>query len=215
MVTIRGHGPDLAIPRSLPCSQSDASLREILSLRSHVVRTRVDGSELAIWLGSQIYKAPIIRTEPKHFDSVYALSRAIEFLPKRNWKRSHSEMLISGLRSGHWKGLAQAGDDAAGAIVSYTDYRLRPEKAEVEIGFCMTHPDWRRMGKLKRALGILVVMYFDWDFRVSTYEGNGPMAHLLRQLGFTLTLRIPDDRINGDATLYFTRTSGTPFNMTV
>ena len=210
MGMIERHRPDMIIPRTAAGNPARPDADELLSIRRPVIRACGDDSRLALSFGSNAHRSPIFRVEPGHFDAIHALSQTVAFLPKRNWTRPHADMLISGLRSGHWKGLAQGRESE---IVSYTDYRLRPERAEVEIGFCMTHPDWRRRGKLKRTLGLLVVMYFDWDFRISTFEGNLPMTSLLRQLGFSLGQRLPDDRIDGDATLYFARSAGTPFDL--
>lgn len=149
---------------------------------------------------------------PAASEQVRALSDAVRFLPKWSWKLPQTEMLLRGFGCGRWRGMAllpPRGDQ----LISYLDYALRPEQEGVEIGFCMTHPDWRGRGLITRLLGGLLLLHFDRDFRVSTHEANVAMARALRRFGFVVVERRPQDRINGETTLYLTRAAWTPFDL--
>ncbi|MDF2095514.1 GNAT family N-acetyltransferase [Aquibaculum arenosum] len=160
--------------------------------------------------------APCPSGEPLRFlspdaeETIRALSEAIRFLPKVTWKTSHTEMLLNGLRDGRWHGMALEQQKTAN-LVSYLDYCLREELNEVEIGFCMTHPDHRGRGLVSRLLASLLLLHFHRDFRVSTHESNLPMSRALARFGFTVVEERPRDRINGETTLYLTRKAGTGF----
>ncbi|WP_366554616.1 GNAT family N-acetyltransferase [Aquibaculum sediminis] len=161
--------------------------------------------------------APCPSGEPLRFLSpdaeatIRALSEAIRFLPKVTWKTSHTEMLVKGLRDGRWHGMALEHRETK--LVSYLDYCLREELNEVEIGFCMTHPDHRGRGLVSRLLASLLLLHFHRDFRVSTHESNLPMSRALARFGFTVIEERPRDRINGETTLYLIRKAGTGFSL--
>lgn len=143
---------------------------------------------------------------------VERLSEAVCFLPKVSWRLAHTDMLLNGFRSGKWHGIGLQ-DPRGKQLVSYLDYAVKKEAGEVEVGFCMTHPDWRGRGLVTRLLAVLVLLYFDHSFRISTHEANVAMSRALRHFGFSVSTRLPRDRINGEMTLYLTRTPGTAFDL--
>ena len=140
------------------------------------------------------------------------LSEAVRFLPKVAWRLTHTDMLMSGFRSGKWRGLALQ-DPQSGLLVSYLDYAREEESQEIEIGFCMTHPDWRSQGLVTRLLASLLLLHFDHAFRISTHEANHAMSRALQHFGFTVSAHLPKDRINGETTLYLTREAWTPISL--
>jgi len=147
---------------------------------------------------------------PEAEASVRRLSEAVQFLPKVSWRLPHTEMLLSGFRSGKWHGLALE-DPRSSRLVSYLDYTWKAE--EIEIGFCMTHPDWRGRRLVTRLLASLLLLYFDYSFRISTHEANHAMSGALRHFGFTVTARLPKDRVNGETTHYLVRAPWTAFSL--
>lgn len=149
--------------------------------------------------------------DPGAIDQVRRLSEAVRFLPKVGWKLPQTEMLLKGFGGGRWQGMAL---EAPGRemLVSYLDFALK-EEGEVEVGFCMTHPDWRGRGLVTRLLAGLLLLHFDRDFRISTHESNKAMARALEHFGFAVAECRPADRINGETTLYLTRAAWTPFDL--
>ena len=144
---------------------------------------------------------------------VEALSSIVRFLPQRHWTRTHTEILLDELRKGSARALAivPAGSDG---LVSYLDYEP-PAGDEVEIGFCMTHPDWRRRGLMTRLMATAVCAFFGFHMLVTTSQSNTAMQRTLLKLGFRLKEYCPDDRTNGEATLVFARAAATPFDLAV
>lgn len=138
------------------------------------------------------------------------LARRVSFLPKRRWSRNHVAMLANGLACGKWEGLALV-DDGDGRIVSYVDYKSGP--SAIEIGFCMTDPDYRRLGLSSRLVGILVATNLRRDFKISTYGANVAMASVLQPLSFEVTERVANDRIDGDETIYLCRRADVPIDL--
>lgn len=143
---------------------------------------------------------------------VRRLSEAVRFLPKVAWRLTHTDMLLSGFRSGRWRGLGLQDPDSD-RLVSYLDYTWKEEAAEIEVGFCMTHPDWRGRGLVTRLLASLLLLHFDHPVRISTHETNTAMSRALQHFGFTVSARLPRDRINGETTLYLIRNAWTPFTL--
>jgi|GEM_PF-1918627 len=200
---------------------ADAALLVALQRRPlAVVRARPEGTGVGATLRPCVGGERLRLLTPAAAAEVRALSESVRFLPKWSWKLPQTEMLLKGFGSGRWRGMAllpPRGDQ----LVSYLDFALRsdrgpdqgPDRGEVEIGFCMTHPDWRGRGLISRLLGVLLLLHFDCDFRVSTHEANTPMARALRRFGFAVVEERPDDRINGETTLYLTRAAWTPFDL--
>lgn len=143
---------------------------------------------------------------------VQELSEAVRFLPKVTWRLPHTDMLLTGFRSGRWHGLGLYASEGK-QLVSYLDYSVKLEGQEIEIGFCMTHPEWRSRGLVKRLLASLLLLYFDHTFRISTHESNLAMSRALEHFGFTVNARLPRDRINGETTLYLIRKAASPFTL--
>ena len=50
---------------------------------------------------------------------------------------------------------------------------------------------------------------------VTTSESNDAMQRTLLKLGFLLREYLPDDRVNGEATLVLERAAATPFDLTL
>lgn len=196
---------------------ADAALLVALQRRPlAVVRAAAEGTGVAAELRPCPGGERLRLLTPAAATQVRALSDSVRFLPKWSWKLPQTEMLLKGFGCGRWRGLAllpPRGDE----LVSYLDFALRPEqdpnRGEVEIGFCMTHPDWRGRGLITRLLGVLLLLHFDRDFRVSTHEANTAMARALRRFGFAVVEERPDDRVNGETTLYLTRRAWTPFDL--
>jgi len=155
---------------------------------------------------------PLRFLPPEDEELIRVLSEAVSFLPKVSWRGAHTDMLLKGFRSGKWRGLGLL-DPRTGSLVSYLDYALAPEGREVEIGFCMSHADWRGQGLVTRLIASLILLYFDHRFRISTHESNHAMSRALQPFGFVISTRLPGDRINGETTLYLDRRAWRPFSL--
>lgn len=206
-----------ATPAKLVCLYRPAKERDGLRDRLAVAGLRIVeayqvGEQVAIRFESDEFGLHLCFLSPEAEAQVRELAEAVSFLPKVSWRLPHTDMLLSGIRSGKWQGLALQ-DPRGDQLVSYLDFTQKGPAKEIEIGFCMTHPQWRARGLVTRLLANLLLLYFDYSFRVSTHESNQAMSRALQRFGFSVCSQLPRDRINGETTLYLTRKEWQTFSL--
>lgn len=126
----------------------------------------------------------------------------ISFLEKRSWSQPLSEMAFNGLTQNKWFGFACF--DKCGRLISYCDYKVH-HSGEVEIGICFTVQPYRGQGMAKMMLHILLTCFSDREITIGTSENNINMIACIKKMGFLEEYRIPNDRVNGDASIHYRR----------
>jgi RimJ/RimL family protein N-acetyltransferase len=132
--------------------------------------------------------------------AVQALAWTAEFLAKASWSKPLPDMLIDGLRSNQWNGLALV--DSAGSVSSYLDFQTRPDG--IEVGICVTRPDLQGKGLMTALLSALVQAHPRDNIDIGTAENNIAMRRVIERLDFRLIGR-EQDRVDGEHSIYYRR----------
>lgn len=122
------------------------------------------------------------------------------FLEKSSWSKPLSDMAYDGLIQGKWFGVGCFGENED--LMSYLDYKVR-KNGEIEIGICMTIEQYRKRGLAKLLLGFLIACYPSREITIGTSESNLEMIACIKKVGFKEEFTIPNDRINGEASIYY------------
>lgn len=139
---------------------------------------------------------PIIETE---FLCIRNEIAHIEFLKKYSWKKPLCEMVYEGLSKSIWKALGCFSDEMD--LMSYCDYRIHNDF--IEVGVCFTLKKYRGCGLAKLMLQYLISCFPDQEITIGTAESNAYMMSCILKLGFKEEFRVSNERINGDATIYY------------
>ena len=124
------------------------------------------------------------------------------FLEKRSWSQPLSEMAFNGLKQNKWNGFACF--DESKKLISYCDYKIH-RSGEVEVGICFTMQSYRGQGLAKMMLHILLTCFSNQEITIGTSENNISMIACIKKMGFLEEYRIPNDRVNGDASIHYRR----------
>lgn len=124
------------------------------------------------------------------------------FLEKYSWQKPLSEMAYDGLTQGKWIGLGCFNESEE--LVSYCDYREH-ENGIVEIGICFTRETYRGRGLAKLMLHYLIAGFPNRPLTIGTAEGNHNMIACIQKMGFQEEYRVPNDRVNGNASIHYRR----------
>lgn len=126
----------------------------------------------------------------------------IYFLEKRTWTKPLSEMAYEGLRQGKWMGLGCFSPSEE--LMSYCDYREH-ENGIVEVGICFTNDEYRGRGLATLMLHYLITCFQNREIIIGTSEGNYNMMACIKKMGFQEEYRVPNDRVNGKASIHYRR----------
>ncbi len=122
------------------------------------------------------------------------------FLKKYSWSKPLSDMAYDGLIQGKWFGVGCFGENEE--LMSYFDYKMHKD-GKIEIGICLTMEEYRGRGLAKLLLGFLIACYPTQEIIIGTSEGNFGMIACIEKMGFKEEYRIPNDRINGAASIHY------------
>lgn len=142
---------------------------------------------------------PVKTTE---FSSVRDAIAKNYFLEKHSWNKPLSEMAYDGLKQGKWIGIGCfSGSDE---IMSYCDYKEH-KNGKIEVGICFTTETYRGRGLAKLMLHYLIVGFPSQEITIGTAESNVSMIACIQKMGFQEEYRVPNDRVNGKASIHYRR----------
>ena len=117
-----------ATPAELVCLYRPAKerdgLRRLAVAGLRIVEAYQVGEQVAIRFESDEFGLHLCFLSPEAEAQVRELAEAVSFLPKVSWRLPHTDMLLSGIRSGKWQGLALQ-DPRGDQLVSYLDFTRR------------------------------------------------------------------------------------------
>jgi ribosomal protein S18 acetylase RimI-like enzyme len=207
------HSEDLASYWYRPDNSADvdALLGILLGRPWNPVRAKMNGAAVSVDLVLARRGERLCLISAEDAVQVGRLAASVHILPRRAWQRSHDEVLLDDLRRGYRTGVALVAAEG-GDLICYFDY-VPPQDGEIDLGFALTRPDWRGRGLVVRLMATLLLSFFSLRFVCSTAESNRPVQKILRRFGFVLDRLEPNDRVNGEATLIFTRQPGVAFDL--
>lgn len=109
-------------------------------------------------------------------------------------------MACKGLVQGKW--IAYACFSEREDIMSYIDYKEHKDGV-IEIGICFTTEQQRGKGLAKLMLQFLFTRFPNREITIGTAECNESMIACIQHMGFQEEYRVPNDRINGKASIYY------------
>lgn len=142
---------------------------------------------------------PIMSTEFLYIKTVIS---QINFLEKRSWTKPLSDMVYEGLLRGKWNGIGCFIENSE--LMSYCDYKIH-ENGPIEIGVCFTKDQYRGRGLAKLMLQFLITCNPNQEITIGTAECNMNMISCIEQTGFQEETRVPNDRVNGVASIHYKR----------
>lgn len=142
----------------------------------------------------------IRRVNPNEFFTIRNLISNSYFLAKHSWTKPLSEMAYEGLMQEKW--LAYACYNECEDVMSYIDYKEHKDGV-IEIGICFTVEQYRGIGLAKLMLQFLFALFPNREITIGTAECNKNMISCIQHMGFQEESRVPNDRVNGDASIHY------------
>lgn len=139
-------------------------------------------NHVEVWVEEMPYNLKKLNSDDYDEAIEFIILHEEEFLRKRKWKASLSEMCRHGLGVIK-KWTAYGIYNQEGKIVAYIDYKLRTD-AYVELGVALIHPDLRNQGFVSSLIYLVQLKYAFCGFFGGTYEENISMRKAFVKASF-------------------------------
>ncbi len=153
--------------------------------------------EMRGFVETRLDRVAISEIGPSQYEEVHNFAKQIVFLDKISWEMPLHEMLLQGLQSRKWHGIAAF--DSHGQMMAYLDYKICD--AYVEIGICFTINTFRNLGLMQKLLTYVLDRFPGQMIKIGTYEKNAPMRQCCEKMGFEVVDK-KQDRVDGSCSIY-------------